>query len=250
MSNDQGNTESVTNDNVVDSQAATSHSEVGGSHQGAEAVTEKMVPQSKVNEIVGATKKAAYEKALEDSKKLQNDSSGYEKADSSFSGLTREEAESLFAKKLEEMNQQKVLEQQQLANQQAQLEAIQKIAPKIDEAASKYEDFADATKLDFQDTYKNVLLASSVVDNPGDLLYHLGKNRHKLRGFARDLDQGGNYAADAIEDLKILSESLKNNELAKQKDMPRSPLSQVRPSNVGVDNGKLSRADLRKKWTV
>ena len=54
----------------------------------------------------------------------------------------------------------------------------------------------------------------------------------------------------AMNELRQLSDSMRNNEIAQQKNLPKEPLGQIRPSNVSSDNGEPSVTELRKRWTV
>lgn len=213
---------------------------------------EKMLTQSKVNEIVGATKKSAYDKAYQDAmskieaEKAANASHEAKEQTSpnvpDIGSLVGEEISKHF-KVIEEAQRAKEAEE----NARATLDSLK---TKVDSAASKYEDFEDVTKDIPYASFPHLLNAADSFDNAGDLLYHLGKNPNKFRELATVFDPSNPMRPVAMKELKSLSDSLKNNEAAMQKNMPRSPLSQVRPSNVGTDKGKLSRADLRRKYTV
>ena len=122
------------------------------------------------------------------------------------------------------------------------------------------EDFEEVTKEVPYTQFPGLLAASNSVDNAGDVLYHLGKNPSKMRELASSFQpvidpytghQVANpMAAVAMKELRQLSESMRNNELAKEKGRPGEPLNQIRPSNVKTDSGSSSIKQLRSKWTV
>lgn len=214
-----------------------------------EQPSEKMLPQSKVNEIVGATKKSAYDKAYQDAKSEllsnQGKSEGKETATAPSSNV-EEIVGSKISEYFDEMYQ---AQQAEIAKSEAQ-KTLSSLQGKVEEASKKYEDFESVTKDIPYASFPDLLTAADGVDNSGDVLYHLGKNPSKFRELASAFSPENPMRSVAIKELNQLSASLKNNEAARNKDLPRGPLSSVRPSNVGADSGKKSITDLRKKYTV
>jgi hypothetical protein len=211
---------------------------------------EKMVPQSKVNEIVGATKKSAYDKAYQDASAnilSENQSSGHESTgeNQDIPALVQKEVEN----RLQRVKEDELKETQQKAVEEQLRNTAQSLQTKISDSSKKYEDFNDVTNIDFK-PFQHLLVAADNVENSGDVLYHLCKNPSKFRDIARDLEPGSPYREMAMKDLQALSSSLKNNETAKQIDLPRSPLSTIKPSNVGSDNGKMTLTDMKRRYTV
>jgi len=225
-----------------------------------EGVNEKFLPQSKVNEIVGATRRYSYRKAYGDaSKKFEAELQSMADSDARPVHASPEMAKeytsddvihdevgkqigSYFSKLEEAKNA-------EIARQEAE-KTLSSLQAKVETASSKYEDFDEVTKDIPYASFPDLLSASDTVDNSGDVLYHLGKHPTKFRELASALSNDNPLRSVAMKELRALSESLKNNESTLGKNTPRSPLSQIQPSNVGADNGKLSRADLRKKYTV
>ena len=208
---------------------------------------EKMLPQSKVNEIVGATKKSAYDKAYQDARsEFQSQRETSESKDDKKSINVDEIVNNKISEYFSEMAS---AQQAELARIEAQ-KTLSSLQAKVETASKKYEDFEDVTKDIPYSSFPDLLTAADSVDNAGDVLYHLGKNPSKFRELASALSPENPLRAVAMKELNQLASSLKNNEIARSKDLPRNPLNTIRPSNVGMDSGKKSISELRKKYTV
>lgn len=238
MTNEIDASEVISSDNGVDQSFSASENNSGNG--------EAMVPQSKVNEIVGSVKKSTYDKAYYDvlkkfeSKNVVNNDVDIE-----------ERINSIVEQRLRQSKESEEHERQERLKQESWNKTVSSLQAKIQKAAEKYEDFEEVTKMDFSEL-GYLLKATDIVDNSGDVLYHLCKNPAKFREMARDLNLKDGHPVKnmALQDLQSLSISLKDNEVAKQKQLPRSPLSQIKPSNVGSDNGNPTLAELRKKYRV
>jgi hypothetical protein len=216
-------------------------------------VQEKMIPQSKVNEIVQARLAKERDASSRKQEPVQDQQVTTQEQQNVAPDISQAVATELD-KRLQSM-QDTQREEAALSEAKKTLESLQ---TKIDEAATKYEDFEEVTKDVPYSSFPGLLTAANSVDNSGDVLYHLGKNPSKMRELASSFQpvidpysgqQTANPMAQvAMKELRQLSDSMRNNELAKQKDRPREPLSQIRPSNVGSDSGRSSISDLRKKW--
>jgi len=214
---------------------------------------EKMIPQSKVNEIVQARLAKDREVSARKQEQVPEQQPNVVEQPSVAPDISQ-----AVSTELEKRLQQMQADQQQEAALNEAKKTLESLQTKIDEAATKYEDFEDVTKDVPYSSFPGLLTAANSVENSGDVLYHLGKNPSKMRELASSFQpvvdpytgqQVANPMAQvAMKELRQLSESMRNNELAKQKDRPRDPLSQIRPSNVGSDSGRGSISELRKKW--
>jgi len=238
----------VSNEPMVESTPEVSAPEVAHEPQ------EKMIPQSKVNEIVQS--RLAKDREALSRKQEQEVQQTYQEPASTETPDIGQAVASELDKRLADMQRQ---QQEAQANAEAQ-KLIESLQTKIEAAASKYEDFEEVTKEVPYTQFPGLLAASNSVDNAGDVLYHLGKNPSKMRELASSFQpvidpytghQVANpMAAVAMKELRQLSESMRNNELAKEKGRPGEPLNQIRPSNVKTDSGSSSIKQLRSKWTV
>ena len=238
----------VSNEPMVESTPAVSAPEVAHESQ------EKMIPQSKVNEIVQS--RLAKERETLSRKQEQEAQQTYQQPASQETPDIGQAVASELDRRLAEMQRQ---QQEAQATAEAQ-KLIESLQTKIEAAASKYEDFEEVTSEVPYTQFPGLLAASNSVENAGDVLYHLGKNPSKMRELASSFQpvidpytgqQVANpMAAVAMKELKQLSESMRNNELAKEKGRPGEPLHQIRPSNVKTDSGSSTIRQLRSKWTV
>lgn len=123
---------------------------------------------------------------------------------------------------------------------------VQNFQNKVNPGREKYPDFDKVTGNMNMARFPNVVqLLGEYIENSGDVLYELGKDRIKLA----NLEQLAQMSPDdAIVQAQRLSQSLKDNEAATKVRMPNEPLSQLRPSNTGTDNGAMSVKDFRAKY--
>lgn len=213
---------------------------------------ERLLKQSEVNDIV---KNAKY-KAVEDYKKLQTERPEYfekkygeapqaqqhNNSDDHYRRIAQEEAQRFHEKSMQDYRTQMEMEN---ANR-----IVQGFKDKFVSGREKYQDF-DQIVGDPKNygRFPNVVsLLSQYVDNAHDVLYDLKKDGSSklvnLELMARD------FPDEAILQAQRLSQSLKDNEAAGKVRLPNEPLSQLRPSNTGIDNGAMSVKDFRKKYKV
>jgi hypothetical protein len=94
-------------------------------------------------------------------------------------------------------------------------------------------------------TIPQIVQLANTVENTDDVMYELASNPNKLVTLL-NLTNFGNGRLAYLE-TKKLSDSIKQNQTALQQPVPPEPLSQLKPSNVGTDNGALSIRELRKQ---
>ena len=198
----------------------------------SQPVEEKMIPQSKVNELIskgyhqGAEK--GYQRALTETMEKVNPQSSLSNnaAPSSPDDVRKIIAEELSRER--ESLRQEALRSQQEQNAQ---KMMSELAVKVKDAEARYDDFHEVTKdIDFSEI-PQVLHYSNMVDNGGDVLYELSKNPGKM-GSILSLPQ--NLAVKAI---KELSSSIKMNQSASRSNEP-APLSHTKPSYSGLAAGR------------
>ncbi len=211
------------------------------------AEAEAMVPQSKVNEIVGRAKHEAAEKAIERYKSEQGQANAGMSADA-ISKLMEERLAAI--RQEEEAKRQEALNKEALERQQEEAKAVvEKFAQKVEAGLSDYEDFESHVSGLEMRHYPNVvqLIAEHAEDAAG-ILYHLSQNRTKLNEIESLGDR--NYK-DAIYDLKKLDSSLKQNKQGRDSyRKTNAPVISGKNSNLGAITGKLSLSELKQKYTV
>lgn len=211
-------------------------------------VTEKMVPQSQVNEIVGNAKRQAAEKAVEEYKRQQSHVQAPPiQEPSSHRNMSEDDIKRVTGDEIKRHFTQIEQEAQERANVDAANRIVGMFRDKIVAGKEKFQDFESVTGNVAMQYYPNVVqLLAEHVDNTADVLYHLAKNRDKLYRLEA---LSSHNSSDALYEMKRLSESIKANDESATAKHPNSPLSQQRPSNTGTDSGSsLSMSDLKKKY--
>jgi len=213
-------------------------------------VTEKMIPQSQVNDIVGSAKRDAAERAVEAYKRQQAQSVSPSQQQNQEPVSHRNMSEDDIKRMTDDRIKSHFTQLEQEAQERANVEAANRIVgmfrDKIVAGKDKYEDFESVTSNVAMQYYPNVVqLLAEQVDNSADVLYHLAKNRDKLY---RLEGLSSHNPSDAIYEMKRLSESIKANDSALQMKHSNTPLSQQRPSSTGTESGSLSYIDLKAKY--
>jgi hypothetical protein len=198
---------------------------------------EKTLPQSEVNELVGKIKKETYEKARREVL------SEVQKTHTPESISSQQNIGSMPIS--DDHIRQLITEQANRAAMQAQAERVaHEFNNKMLAAKEKYPDFEQVVaQVNFAQIPSIVNFANSL-DNTADIMYDIAKNPSK---FASVLTLAGTAPNLAEMELRRLSESIKKNEDASKQPSASEPLSQIRPSITGTDNGSKTIRDLRKE---
>ena len=151
--------------------------------------------------------------------------------------LSPQEIEELIVEKSTQLAQEKA--DKELANLMAQ-----DLVSKLDIAKKKYEadDFDKAIQSLSLPSMPQLVELSYGLDNSGDIMYHLAHNPGQLGSI---LALASTNPILAKTQLSQLSSSLKKNEVHQKTEAVHPPLSQVKRSTGGTDNGKRSIRDLR-----
>lgn len=126
--------------------------------------------------------------------------------------------------------------QNQQRNEEQQAQAlVQKFFGRISNGKEKYQDFDTVTGgLDLRPFPWSVQIMTENVDNTTDVLYELSKDPRKLAQIEWLAERS---PALAVKEAQRLSQSIKDNEAAKNIKLPNEPLNQLRQTNVGLSNG-------------
>lgn len=230
------NSEGLTNSDAV------SHAET----------SEKFVPQSKVNELIKekiqSAKEKGYRQALEDFQKSSDSVSvGNNSAHSRSAGVDEGSIKKIVSEALQD-NQAKM--QEQIRAQQAQQvhqQTVSELAGKINDAAKKIPDYADTLSQvgNFAEA-PAILHYANKVDNAGEVLYELAKYPHKAAQIISLINAGTPTIAESL--LRNLSKSIKDNNQSSGDKLPDEPLSQLRPSNIGIGKAQSDASNLASKF--
>lgn len=220
-----------------------------------QTMDERTFKQSEVNDIV---RKAKYG-AVEDFKRLQSEQPSYaqqkhgdnshaRERDSQAASMPESEVRRLAAEETQRLRDQWVQEARSKSEADHAQKIVQNFMNKIAPGREKYQDFDKMTgDIEYARFGNVVQLLADYVDNSHDVLYELGKDRFKLA----QLEQLAYMSPkDAVVQAQRLSQSIKDNEASGKIRVPNEPLSQMRPSNTGTDNGVMSVKDLRNKYKV
>lgn len=125
---------------------------------------------------------------------------------------------------------------------------VQDFWSKIAPGKEKYSDFEQMVgDIDYVKFPNVVQLLAKHVENADEILYEFGKDRIKMANLEQLAERS---PRDAIRQAQRLSESIKANQATAKIRSPNEPLSQMRPSNTGTDNGAMSVKDLRNKYRI
>lgn len=211
-------------------------------------VTEKSIPQSQVNEIVGHAKREAAERAVEAYKRQQASTPAQVPQDHGHNRpLSEDDLRRVTDERIKSHFSDLQNEAQERSNVEAANRIVRMFGEKIVAGKGKYEDFETVTGNVAMQYYPNVVqLLAEHVENSADVLYHLAKNRTKLYELESTC---AHNSPDAVYEIKRLAESIKANEQSSNAKGSNAPLSQQRPSNTGTDSGSsLSMTDLKRKY--
>ncbi len=201
---------------------------------------ERVVPQSKVNEIVGAAKKDAYQKAYE--RALQD---VHAQGISDATPTTSSQNDNTDSSAVDEGRIRELIQQEadKKVIEKTWTDMVNGVVQKFDGGKEKYNDFDDTVRiLNFE---KNAHLIGYLheLDNAADVAYELAKNPAKfttLNDLARDNPEW------AAREFNNLAKSIKDNQATLQQQSAPEPLDQLKPSNTGTDNGSHTVSDLRR----
>lgn len=221
-----------------------------------EKPTEKMVPQSVVDNVVKHAKAKAYANGHKEALKSFEDKNMDEQPIStepatqapapSVGGMKQVSQEEIQAM-VEQASLKQAEQLQRQMHEQAQQEQANKIAQeflgKMNHGASKYDDFSETVKeLDLPNMPEIVQLANGV-DNTHDVVYELAKNPNKLANLMILSQKSPGLAKRQMLEL---SNSITSNENALNQPKTPEPLSQINPSPTSTSDGEMTLKDMKK----
>lgn len=219
-----------------------------GSEPVEELQQEKMLPVSRVEELVKKAKLKGRDSMQSELEALKSENAQLKSNNGSMGGMVSPsvDVESIKKQVLDHLTQ-----QMQEANEKRAQDELDSEAKKIAEnyhsrmSAGKetYEDF-DKVMADFNPAaFPNLVYLALQVDNTKDVMYELRQNPSK---FASVVLLSERDPADAQRMISKISASIKANQQAKadEKTVP-SPLSRLSSSTTGQDSGKKTIRDFK-----
>ena len=215
---------------------------------------EKMIPASEVSRHIAGAKKKAYDKAkreyeekLRQTNEVVNQQSPGTRSDVDQMRMNNPNSDprSMMREELEKLLQEQEQMRMRAHHENEARKILTELATKVEDAQKRIPDFKDViSQFDFTAT-PELLEASNLFDNSGDILYDLAKNPSKI-GSLRSLAQISPTAV--FGEMRKLSDSIKQNQTAKSTQFAKEPSRTFQSSNVGGDSGNLSLADLKRKY--
>jgi hypothetical protein len=199
------------------------------------APTEKMVPQSEVDRVVGAVKHEAYERAKREMASQSNHG-----AQQMAQGALSEEQ---VSKMILEQTQKIQMEQARMAHAER---VVGEFASKMDLGKDAYPDFEDTVKQMDLSAIPVIVQLANEVGNTSDVMYDLGKNPYKIAQLEILAAKSPNLARA---EMMRLSKSIDTNKSAQAQVTAKEPLSQMKPSAGTVESDPNTLANFKsQKW--
>jgi hypothetical protein len=211
---------------------------------------EKMLSQHEVNEIIGRTKNEAYERGKRDGSTVQQSAPqqpAYQPQQSAHvTPQTPQQHQALSpddVKRIMAENAPQVFAQQVQAQQWAHME--NNFIQKLEAEKNAYPEFDQrVTQLDLAGKNRDLIPLLNSVDNAAAVLSDIADNPKKLADLRAIASTVSPQAA--FNEMRKISDSIKQNQAAANQKSPNTPLSQVQTSVNGTDNGSLTISDIRK----
>lgn len=240
---DQVLAESVHNQNSS-ADAVPAHAENNGA--------QKAFSQAELDFYVKKAKADAYERAKREALELQQQHNAAPIAPAtaqpaqSVGGMTQMTPDQI-QRMIDEQMQKRLMDQQQ---EMAVRQFTQQYEQKVLSGKGKYDDYDDVIgQLNLPELAKTngaFIFMTGGLDNTPDALYEMGKHPQKLATILQ-LTQNPATHHMARQELQKLSDSIKQNQVAVQQhnNSASEPLSQIKSSTTGTDNGSMSVRDWR-----
>lgn len=203
--------------------------------------SEPMVPQSKVNEVVGRYKAESYEKGKRDAftEFQQQQQAQNQNVNQNIGGMkvpTPDEIAKLVDEQISKRTQE--AQSYQIAND---------FMSKVNAVSEKYPDIKTKDVDALFSKIPTVAWWANQLPNTGEVVAELMKNPTKLVQIKQMIELSPELAQ---QELVNLSNSIQTNMAAASAKTANEPLSQIKPSTstIGTDNGSMSVRDFKKRY--
>jgi FtsZ-binding cell division protein ZapB len=224
--------------------------EVENADSAVEGQQEKMLPQSRVEELVRKAKLKGRDSMQEELEALKRENEELKTKSSGMGGMPAP----VDTEALRKQVMQDLVSEFQARDEKVQQENLQKEAErlaneyhgKISGGKEQFEDF-DEVMADFNpQAFPEIVLMATQADNTAAIMYDLAKNPQKLAQIALYAERDPRYAQLLVNKL---STSIKANEQAKaQEKNVNAPLSRLQSSPTGQDSGDLDIRDFKRMF--
>lgn len=198
---------------------------------------ERLFTRDEVAKISNTVKNETYEKARREALEEL-------KRDQELSRTQQQQSQSSQVSSNEEQTRRMINEEVERRAQRLEAEKIvSEFSQKLTAGKEKYSDFNETIGLLNLPQNTHLVQWANGLDNTADVLYEIAKHPSK---FANLQMLAATAPHMAVQEMMSLSKSIKQNEDAVKQKSPSQPLSQVKPSNTGTDNGSMTVRDYKK----
>jgi hypothetical protein len=226
---------------------------------------EKMLTQSEVNKLVGKireeTKERTYRKARQEimAELQQQVTPDQQQADNSIarqaaqatmggmSNLNPEQIRQLIAEETAKQTQAIREHQEQEMHRQNMSRIASNFIQKMEAGKEKHPEFESKVAMLNLPSIPEIVHLAEGVENTADVMMDLAENPHKISNL---LTLYARNPALAQAGMNKISESIKQNDIAKNMSMPSDPYQSIKPSaSAKTGDGNLSVSDLQKYFS-
>lgn len=210
----------------------------------SQTASEKMLPQSRVDEILKTRAHESYEKGQRDAlAAYQKNQAANQPA--SIGGMPSQPSAEDLRKLVDEAVRNKISSEREASENFKAQQVAANFFQKLQDAKERYPDLQEVLSAVDLTNMAHIVEWGMEFGNAEDIVYDLAKNPAKLSQI-ESLYHNKHYGS-ARNAVKELSESIKVNQSTTDKPIARQPLSQLKPSAVtNPGSGVASVADLRK----
>lgn len=173
---------------------------------------------------------------------------------SQFNGMSQDEYRRIAAEEAKRLRDQWVEDTQRSQQEQEGQRIANEFLTKIEAGKGKYDDFEKVVSDVGFAHYPHIVQLANMVDNTDEVIYELAKNPGKIGSIQSLVDialRNGVPPTLAINEMKKLASSIKENAGARNFKAPNEPLSQLRSGTAGTDNkGALGVSDYKRKYRI
>lgn len=223
---------------------------VGGQQEAAPAQEEKMLPASRVQELIKKAKLKGRDDMMEQLAALQQENERLKSSGQpSMGGMTPQvDPDALRKQVLEDLRAQMQSEKEAQAQEQLRAEAeklAQDFQAKMKSGSEHFNDFNDIMAEFDPSAFPQLVYLANATDNTAAVMYELAKNPSKLATAAVLAERDPRAAQNMI---NRLSASIRANEEAKAQEAKaqvNAPLNRLQPSPIGQDSRSVHDYDVR-----
>lgn len=227
----------------LDTQISDSSVDIDTSIPAQPAAQMVNIPQEQMDKIVKAAKHSAYEKGKNEALRQvqQNNGVGQQNVQQHYS---QPDIGSLVASETQKHIEALKHQYEQNQVEQAGKQAADTFFSKIDSSKEEHPELAEFARSGALSGFPNTVFLSMEFENTPDIIAEFKAHPSKMDRI-ESLMQRDRSGVLARQEMKNISDSIKQNKNAKQKQTPSQPLSHIKPSNIGVDNGSMSSMSVK-----